>query len=72
MKTKKSNYVLGLATMEGLLKKNGAERVSEEAKIVLRELLEDYASEISKKAIKYSMHAGRKTIKGEDIKLSFS
>lgn len=72
MKRKKSENILGLATMESLLKKNGAERVSEDAKIALRDNLEIYASEICKKAIKFSIHAGRKTIREEDIKLSFN
>jgi DNA-binding protein len=70
MKNKKSENILGLATMEALLKKNGADRVSEDAKYKLRDVLELYASELCKKAIKYSIHAGRKTIRGEDIKLS--
>lgn len=71
MKNKKSNNILGLATMESLLKKNGAERVSEDAKIALREVLDEYASKICKNAIKFSFHAGRKTVREEDIKLSF-
>jgi DNA-binding protein len=69
---KKLNTVLGLATMEIILKNNGAERVSEDAKLVLRDVLESYASEICKNAIKYSIHAGRKTVRGEDIKLSIN
>ena len=71
MKNKKNVNILGLATMEALLKKNGAERVSEDAKIILREILEDYASTICKNAIRFSFHAGRKTVREEDIKLSF-
>jgi DNA-binding protein len=72
IKNKQNGYVFGLATMEAILKKNGAERVSEDAKHALREALELYASELCKKSIKYSIHAGRKTIRGEDIKLSLS
>jgi histone H3/H4 len=59
-----------LAAMERLLKKAGAERVSEDAKEALRDALEDYALRLGQDANKYSIHAGRKTVKSEDIKLA--
>ncbi|MGV8168981.1 MAG: histone family protein [Candidatus Nanoarchaeia archaeon] len=59
-----------LAAMERLLKKAGAERVSEDAKDALRDALEEYALRIGQDAAKYSGHAGRKTVKAEDIKLA--
>ena len=58
------------AAMEKLLKKAGAERVSEGAKSALKDILENEADRIAKSAITYAMHAGRKTIKGSDIKLA--
>jgi len=61
---------LPLAAMEKLLKEGGAERVSDRAKVALKNALEDKANEIAVKAIKLSAHAGRKTIKAEDIKLA--
>ena len=63
--------ILPLAAMEALLKKKGgAARVSDSAKEALREILEDLAEQIGQKAVKMASHAGRKTVKGEDIKLA--
>ena len=62
--------LLPLAAMEKLLKQGGAERVSDKAKVALKNTLEEIAHEIAVKAIKLSAHAGRKTIKSEDIKLA--
>jgi DNA-binding protein len=59
-----------LAAMERLLKKAGAERVSEDAKETLRDALEEHALKLGQDANKYSIHAGRKTVKAEDIKLA--
>lgn len=59
-----------LAAMERLLKKAGAERVSEDAKEELRTALEEYAIKLGQDANKYSLHAGRKTVKAEDVKLA--
>jgi len=56
--------------MEALLKEAGAKRVSDKAKIALKNALEDIAVEISSKAIRFSSHAGRKTVKAQDIKLA--
>jgi len=57
--------------MDGLLKKGGGKRISDKAKAALKEVLEDVALEIAEKAVKLARHAGRKTIKAEDIKLAF-
>ena len=62
--------LIPLATMEQLLKRAGAPRVSEEAKQVLKEALEDYAKKISLKAIELSKHAKRRTVLGEDVKMA--
>ncbi|MAF35578.1 histone [archaeon] len=62
--------LLPLAGMEKLLKKAGAPRVAEPAKIELREVLEEYAERIGVKALRFSQHSGRKTIKASDIKLA--
>ena len=63
-------HALPLAAMERLMKAAGADRVSEDSKEELRDLLEDYAFEVSQKSLKFAIHAGRKTIKAEDIKLA--
>ena len=69
-KIKMSDKFLPLAAMEKLLKESGAERVSDKAKVALKNALEDIAHEIATKSIKLAVHAGRKTIKAEDIKLA--
>ena len=61
---------LPLAAMDTILKKAGAERVSEEAKQALREVLEKLTEQVAVKAITFSSHAGRKTVKAEDIELA--
>jgi histone H3/H4 len=61
---------LGLSAMYRILKKAGAERVSDESADELRRILEDIAGNIAKNAVDMASHAGRKTIKGEDVKLA--
>jgi histone H3/H4 len=61
---------LGLAGMFRIIKKSGGERVSEEAADQLRRILEEIATKISDQAVDLSIHAGRKTIKAEDIQLA--
>lgn len=59
-----------LAAAEKLLKKAGASRVADQAKEQLREILEDIAQEIGKQALGLAQHAGRTTVKAEDVKLA--
>ena len=58
------------APIERLIRKAGAERVSEDAAKALAAVLEELAAGISNKAVKLAKHAGRKTITAEDIKLA--
>lgn len=60
----------GLAPMYRVLKKSGAERISDEAADELRKVLEEVGERIARQAIDLSVHAGRKTIKSEDIRLA--
>ncbi|HIE33614.1 MAG TPA: histone [Candidatus Altiarchaeales archaeon] len=62
---------LPLAPIERIIRKSGGDvRVSEEATIALRDILEERAIEISERAAKLARHAGRKTIQADDIKLA--
>ncbi len=56
--------------MEKILNASGAERVSDDAKVALRAILEEVADEISQNAIKLSKHAGRRTVMESDVKLA--
>lgn len=58
------------AAVVRLAKKAGAERVGEDAADALVAKAESYIEEIAKKAYEYAQHAGRKTIKAEDIDLA--
>lgn len=61
---------LSLNAMEKILKACGAKRVGEDAKKYLREVLEEYAIQIGRKAIEFAKHAGRATVRASDIKLA--
>ena len=61
---------LGLSAMYRILKKSGAERVSDESADELRRIVEDIATEIAKNAVDMSKHAKRKTVKADDVKLA--
>ena len=61
---------LGLSAMYRILKKSGAQRVSDESAVELRRVIEEIAEAIAKNAVDMSSHAGRKTIKAEDVKLA--
>lgn len=60
----------GLSAMYRILKKAGAERISDESANELRRILEDIGVTIAKNAVEMSEHAGRKTVKSEDIRLA--
>jgi histone H3/H4 len=61
---------LQIAPMHRIIKKAGVERVSESAANELRGVLEEIGVKISKEAWDFARHAGRKTVKAEDIKIA--
>lgn len=63
-----SKRLLPLAAMEAIMRNAGADRVSDKAKEALKEVLEEKAEKITKDAIELARHAGRTTLKEEDIR----
>jgi histone H3/H4 len=61
---------LPLSPVERLIKKAGADRVSGDASEELAALMEEFALRISREAVKLTTHAGRKTVKGKDIRMA--
>jgi histone H3/H4 len=61
---------LSRAAVERILKKSGAGRISADATTALSDLMEDYGLFLSREAKKMSDHAGRKTVRGEDIRMA--
>ena len=61
---------LPTATLDRVIRKAGAQRVSESAAEELAEILEEKGMEIAKEAIELTEHAGRKTVRAEDIRLA--
>ena len=56
--------------MHKLIKRAGADRVSEESAIALGEALEVIGIKIAREALDFAHHAGRKTVKADDIKIA--
>ena len=61
---------LPLAPVRRIFDKVNAERVSDDAVKALASALEEYAASLAEKAVKVCRHAGRKTIKADDIKMA--
>jgi histone H3/H4 len=61
---------IAVAAMHRLCKKAGADRVSEAAAKELAKVLEAIGVKIAKEALDFAVHAGRKTIKSEDIEIA--
>ncbi len=62
---------LQLAPVDRLIRKAGAQRVSDEAVKVLAEVLEDIAVKITQAAVNYARYAKRKTVTAEDVNLAY-
>jgi len=59
-----------VAPMHKLIKRAGAERVSEESAEALGKALEEIGVKVAKEALDYAHHAGRKTVKAKDIEIA--
>lgn len=63
---------LSLEAVRRLIVRSGVERISEKATEELRSTLERIADTIARKAIGLASHAGRKTVKAQDVRLAVS
>jgi histone H3/H4 len=61
---------LPIAAVIRIAKKNGAERVGHDGAIALVKGAEEYIATLTREANRLAMHAGRKTIKEEDVLLA--
>jgi len=61
---------LAVAPMHRICKKAGADRVSESAAKALAKVLDEIGVKVAREAMDYAMHAGRKTIKSEDVEIA--
>ena len=61
---------LPIAAVTRIAKANGAERVGSDAAELLVTKTEAYIAKLTKEANKLATHAGRKTIKAEDIEMA--
>ena len=67
-----TEYDMSIAPMHRIIKRAGAERVSEDASLALRDALEEIGVRIAREALDFTRHAGRKTVKAEDIQIAIS
>lgn len=58
------------APVARLMKSVGASRISGDAVDAMNEAMEEYGLKLAAKANAYAHHAGRKTIKADDVKLA--
>jgi histone H3/H4 len=61
---------LPIAAVIRIAKKSGAERVGSDAAAAIAAKTEEYIANLTKEANKLAMHAGRKTLKEEDVELA--
>ena len=61
---------LPIAAVDRIIRKTGAQRVSESAARELAEVIEEEGMEIATEAVDLAEHADRKTVRAEDIRLA--
>ena len=61
---------LSTAAVRRLIEMAGADRVGDDAVEELGKLLEEFAVKVGKEATELARHAGRKTVKAQDIQLA--
>jgi len=61
---------LPVAAVIRIAKNSGAERVGKDAADLIVKMTEDYIGKLTKEADKLATHAGRKTLRAEDIDMA--
>ena len=61
---------LALAPLEEILREQGGQRVSRLAVEEFRDAVEEYAQALAEVSVAMAHHAGRKTVKANDIKIA--
>lgn len=61
---------ISTAAVHRLIKKGGAGRIGDDAAEELRKVMEEVAIRVGKEALELASHAGRKTVRAEDIRLA--
>ena len=61
---------ISTAAVHRLIKKGGAGRIGDDAAEELRKVVEEVAVRVGKEALELATHAGRKTVRAEDIRLA--
>jgi histone H3/H4 len=61
---------ISTAAVHRLIKKGGAGRIGDDAADELRKVVEEFAVRVGKEALELATHAGRKTVRSEDIRLA--
>ena len=61
---------ISTAAVHRLIKKSGAGRIGDDAAEELRKVMEEDAIRVGKGALELAKHAGRKTVRAEDIRLA--
>ena len=61
---------ISTAAVHRLIKRGGAGRIGDDAAEELRKVVEDFAIRVGKEALELAKHAGRKTVRAEDIRLA--
>jgi len=61
---------LSHAAVERIIKNAGADRVSADATETMAGLMEEYGTFLAREAKKMADHAGRKTLRGTDVRMA--
>lgn len=67
---KRFKHEISLGSIDTILRKTNIERISVSAKIEAVKAAEEYVLKLGKKASKFAKHAGRKTLRSDDIILA--